>query len=106
MPLDYVTGEMPGAQANKGTAMFVWDRRRSISARTGPGDVEVAKYLKEPPVPFHRDGHRMMTQLIRRVGLHGQILFMWAKRVGDCLELEYVLIFFPSAEVLIVILVA
>jgi len=76
----------------KGQTMMLWDRRRSIFARSGPGDSVVMQELKGPEfeIPFHARGHEQFTELVWSKGINKEIVYLWARRVGDCLELECV----------------
>ncbi|KAI0311543.1 hypothetical protein OF83DRAFT_1287480 [Amylostereum chailletii] len=82
MPFDYAVG------AHKGQTMFVWDRRRSLCARAGPGEVLLARERGTSVIPFDRAGHARLMELVRRRGVQGQALFVWGKRVGDCAEID------------------
>ncbi|KAI0311544.1 hypothetical protein OF83DRAFT_1166299 [Amylostereum chailletii] len=82
MPPDYAVG------AVKGQSMFVWDRRRSLCARAGPGEVLFAREQGTSEIPFDRAGHAKLMGLVRRGGVQGQVMFVWGKRVGDCVEIE------------------
>lgn len=70
-----------------GTAIM-YDRRRSVIVRLGPQ--EPAKALVHGVViPFHDAGYRQFAQVVREHGAaQGQLLYVWAKRVGDCIEVE------------------
>ena len=88
-PANYAAGEgMPGIVPSRGTTVFVWDRRRSLFIRNGPGDSAVAIARGEAPIPVHKAGHEMLCGMVRMLGIQQQVLYLWAKRVGDCLELE------------------
>lgn len=84
MPATYECGGI------KGRSAFMWDRRRSLMTRGGPGEVIVFQERLGLHAPFHRAGHEALEKAMRRKGYQAQQLYMWAKRVGDCLELEYV----------------
>ncbi|KAJ7150968.1 hypothetical protein C8R43DRAFT_1005788 [Mycena crocata] len=69
-----------------GTAVL-FDRRRSVIVRLGPQ--EPAKALVHGAViPFHEAGYRQFAQLIQTRGVQGQLLYVWVRRVGDCLEVD------------------
>lgn len=56
--------------------------------RGGPDDVIVAKERLKKIVPFDKEGHIKLVRLLREKGLEKQALFLWAKRIGDTLEIE------------------
>ncbi|KAK7062302.1 ankyrin repeat and mynd domain-containing protein 2-like protein [Favolaschia claudopus] len=71
-----------------GTA-YIHDRRRSIMVRVGPQ--EAAKARAAQPgleIPFHAAGYQPFAELVRAKGIQGQLLYVWARRVGDCIEVE------------------
>ncbi|KAL0952185.1 hypothetical protein HGRIS_008797 [Hohenbuehelia grisea] len=73
----------------KGQTMFLWDRRRSVLLRSSPGDPPMAKERGWPfEIPFHADGHQQYCRLLSSRGYRGQLIYLWARRVGDCLELD------------------
>jgi hypothetical protein len=74
--------------SSRGKTMFIWDRRRSVFARTGPGDVQFAKEREGTQLPFDARGHAKIADVIRTRGVQKQIVYVYAKRIGDCLELE------------------
>lgn len=85
MPITY--SHMGGRY--RGQTIMFWDRRRSILARTSPGDPPMAKERGWPyQIPFHPQGYAKYVRLVRSKGVQGQQLHLWAKRVGDCLEFE------------------
>ncbi|KAJ7167807.1 hypothetical protein C8R46DRAFT_1094207 [Mycena filopes] len=67
--------------------VFMFDRRRSVIVRVGP---------QEPPkalvhgivIPFHAAGYKQFVEVVRNRGVQGQLLFVWVRRVGDCLEVD------------------
>ncbi|KAJ7079575.1 hypothetical protein B0H15DRAFT_858273 [Mycena belliarum] len=69
-----------------GTAVL-WDRRRSIIVRLAP---------EEPPqalksgivIPFHDAGYQQFRQVLQKHGIQGQLLYVWVRRVGDCIEVD------------------
>ncbi len=40
--------------------------------------------------PIPSEGHKRYTQVIKAKGIQGQLIYLWAKRVGDAVEIEYV----------------
>ncbi|KAJ7145820.1 hypothetical protein C8R44DRAFT_755959 [Mycena epipterygia] len=69
-----------------GTA-FLYDRRRSVMVRLGPQ--EPAKALVHGVViPFHEAGYRQFAEVVQKRGLQGQLLYVWVRRVGDCIEVD------------------
>ncbi|KAK7677844.1 hypothetical protein QCA50_019156 [Cerrena zonata] len=84
-PLDYTVNGMA-----KGLTIILFDRRRSIQMRTGPGDVMFAEKTKlaSGPIPFDVQGHQNLVKLMIEKGLYGQLIYLWAKRIGDCVELD------------------
>ncbi len=70
----------------QGQTVFLWDRRRS---RTSPGDPPMARQRGWPfEIPFHPQGYANYVKAVRQKGRHRQFIYLWAKRVGDCIELE------------------
>jgi len=69
-------------------SIVIYDRRRTVIARTG--DLMKENLSKRGiTVPFHQDGFTKLAQLIISQGyLRGFSLYVWAKRVGDCIEIE------------------
>ncbi|KAI0085924.1 hypothetical protein BDY19DRAFT_963725 [Irpex rosettiformis] len=72
----------------KGQTIFLFDRRRSIFVRNGPDDVLVAKKRSNRSIPFDKEGHIKFMKLVRSKGLAKQLLYLWAKRIGDTLEID------------------
>ncbi|KAG9222180.1 hypothetical protein CCMSSC00406_0009007 [Pleurotus cornucopiae] len=73
----------------QGETVFLWDRRRSLCCRTGPGEQPVAKELKLGyDIPFHAKGYAEYRSLLMQKGYRNQLIYLYARRVGDCLELE------------------
>ncbi|KAJ7777542.1 hypothetical protein DFH07DRAFT_731156 [Mycena maculata] len=69
-----------------GTAVF-FDRRRSVMVRLGPQ--EPAQALQQGIViPFHDAGYQKFTQVVQKRGIEGQLLYVWVRRVGDCIEID------------------
>ncbi|KAF8586461.1 hypothetical protein K439DRAFT_1340929 [Ramaria rubella] len=67
--------------------VYLCDRRRSVLVRVLEADRCVASQ-QGMVVPFHQEGYRKFVKLIIQK-VHGkQILYVWAKRVGDCIEVE------------------
>ncbi|KAJ7784136.1 hypothetical protein B0H16DRAFT_1491438 [Mycena metata] len=67
--------------------VFLYDRRRSVLMRVGPQ--EPAKALVHNVVlPFHAAGYRQFAEVIQKRGIQGQLLFVWVRRVGDCIEVD------------------
>ncbi|KZV81166.1 hypothetical protein EXIGLDRAFT_844820 [Exidia glandulosa HHB12029] len=85
-PPDYNTGG--GQPQFKGTTVFVVDRRRSLFARTGPGDAAFALQQTGVEIPFHAAGYTKFRSVLRTRGIQGQLIYLWARRVGDCLETD------------------
>ncbi|KAJ7468624.1 hypothetical protein FB451DRAFT_1480147 [Mycena latifolia] len=69
-----------------GTCVF-YDRRRTVMTRLAP---------EEPPkalehgivIPFHEAGYRQFLQVLQKHGIQGQLLYVWVRRVGDCIEVD------------------
>lgn len=57
--------------------------------RCGPGDVKTALERNQKPPPLHVSGHAEVERLLRAKGLQKQLLYLWAKRIGDVIEIEY-----------------
>lgn len=72
----------------RGQTIFLCDRRRSLFVRGSPDDVIVAKERLKKLIPFDKEGHIKLVRLLREKGLEKQLLFLWAKRIGDTLEIE------------------
>ena len=85
MPFDYAVGS--GVQG--GRTVFIWDCRRSMLLRCGPGDVKTVLERNQKPPPLHVSGHAEVERLLRAKGLQKQLLYLWAKRIGDVIEIEY-----------------
>ncbi|KAK7032484.1 hypothetical protein VNI00_013052 [Paramarasmius palmivorus] len=84
----YCVGGLP---QYKGTTVFMWDRRRSFLVRAGPGDVEFAeKYRGDMQIPFHRKGYEKFSQLVKQRGFFGCLMMLWAKRIGDFMEVDVI----------------
>ncbi|PBK86557.1 hypothetical protein ARMGADRAFT_1047817 [Armillaria gallica] len=75
----------------KGQTVFCFDRRRSMMVRTSPGDPPMARERGWPlQIPFHPEGHKRYMQVIKAKGIQGQLIYLWAKRVGDAVEIDLV----------------
>lgn len=85
MPPDYVAG---GLTKLRGTTLFIVDRRRSLFVRIGPADVAFAKQQEGTVVPFDTAGYEQFRRVLAQKGRAGQLIYLWAKRVGDCLEID------------------
>ncbi|KAJ6614637.1 hypothetical protein B0H10DRAFT_1916467 [Mycena sp. CBHHK59/15] len=69
-----------------GTA-FLYDRRRSVMVRLGPQE-PVNALVHGVVIPFHEAGYRQFALVVQKHGLQGQLLYMWTRRVGDCIEVD------------------
>jgi hypothetical protein len=69
-----------------GTA-FLHDRRRSVVVRVGPQEPAKAR-VHGVNIPFHAAGYQKFAEAVRTRGVQGQLLYVWVRRVGDCLEVE------------------
>lgn len=77
------------AERFKGQTVILFDRRRSFQVRTGPGDPVVAQERGlGVRIPFNAEGHQKFAKLVAAKGIQRQLLYLWARRIGDCLELE------------------
>lgn len=88
-----VLTQMPATYSHngkyQGQTIFLWDRRRSILLRTSPGDPPMAKERGWPfEIPFHTQGYANYVRTVRQKGVQGQQIHLWARRIGDCIELE------------------
>ncbi|KZV74815.1 hypothetical protein PENSPDRAFT_647598 [Peniophora sp. CONT] len=83
--LEYAAGDLP---QYKGQTVFMTDRRHSIFVRTGPGDVAVAKMRSNVNLPLDRAAWPELLEVVKAKGLLGQVIYLWAKRIGDCLEID------------------
>ncbi|KAL4255330.1 MUB1/samB family protein [Pleurotus pulmonarius] len=73
----------------QGETVFLCDRRRSLLCRTGPGEQPVAKEFNLGyDIPFHAKGYAEYRTLLMQKGYRNQMIYLYAKRVGDCLELD------------------
>jgi len=73
-----------------GQTAMIWDRRRSIALRSGHGDPVVMKERGGGfEIPSHASGHQDLVALVRSKGiLDHELIYLWARRIGDCIELE------------------
>ncbi|KAJ7922352.1 hypothetical protein B0H13DRAFT_2267582 [Mycena leptocephala] len=69
-----------------GTAVL-YDRRRSVIVRLGPQE-PVKAMVHGVVIPFHAAGYRQFAEFVREKGVQGQLLYVWVRRVGDCLEVD------------------
>ncbi|KAK7677848.1 hypothetical protein QCA50_019160 [Cerrena zonata] len=93
-PLDYMVDGM-----TKGLTILMFDRRRSMQLRTGPEDVIFAEKMKLAALtPFDVRGHQKLVNLMKEKSLYGQVLYLWAKRIGDCVEIEFASSSLPSVQ--------
>ncbi|KAJ7857641.1 GTP binding protein [Mycena olivaceomarginata] len=69
-----------------GTA-FLYDRRRSVIVRVGPLEPRKAR-VHGVEIPFHNAGYRQFAELEVVRGVQGRLLYVWVRRVGDCIEVE------------------
>ncbi|KAF7335274.1 Ankyrin repeat and mynd domain-containing protein 2-like [Mycena sanguinolenta] len=69
-----------------GTA-FLHDRRRSVMVRLGPQEPAKAR-VHGVEIPFHEAGYRQFAQVMREKGMQGQLLYVYVRRVGDCIEVD------------------
>ncbi|KAF9030311.1 hypothetical protein BDZ89DRAFT_672575 [Hymenopellis radicata] len=88
-----VSTQMPATYSHngqyQGQTVFLWDRRRSILLRTSPGDPPMARERGMPfEIPFHPQGYANYVKAVRQKGRQRQFIHLWAKRVGDCIELD------------------
>ncbi|KAF8207877.1 hypothetical protein K438DRAFT_1713412 [Mycena galopus ATCC 62051] len=79
-------GKMMYYDEGSGTVVL-YDRRRSILVRLGPQDRASAK-LQGVDIPFHEAGYHQFVAVIRERGFHRQLLYVWVRRVGDCIEID------------------
>ncbi|KAJ7265397.1 hypothetical protein B0H12DRAFT_1230429 [Mycena haematopus] len=69
-----------------GTAVL-YDRRRSVIVRLGPQEGAKAR-VHGVEIPFHEAGYRQFATVVREKGVQGQLLYVWVRRVGDCIEVD------------------
>ncbi|KAJ6520960.1 hypothetical protein B0H19DRAFT_1146758 [Mycena capillaripes] len=69
-----------------GTA-FLHDRRRSVIVRFGPQEPGKA-LVHGVVIPFHEAGYRRFVEVVREKGAQRQLLYVWVRRVGDCIEVD------------------
>lgn len=79
-----------------GTAVL-YDRRRSVMVRLGPQEAGKA-LLQGIVIPFHEAGYRQFAEVVKKRGIQGQLLYVWVRRVGDCVEVEWVFHFGAGAR--------
>ncbi|KAJ7855874.1 hypothetical protein B0H14DRAFT_3865091 [Mycena olivaceomarginata] len=76
------------ANAGKGGGTaFLYDRRRSVIVRIGPQEPGKAR-VHGVEIPFHNAGYRQFAELEVVRGVQGQLLYVWVRRVGDCIEVD------------------
>lgn len=75
---------------DQGTGIaMLHDRRRSVLVRFGPQEPAKARAIApEINLPFHEAGYRQFAKVMKEKGVYGQLLYVWARRVGDCIEVE------------------
>ncbi|KAF4606106.1 hypothetical protein EYR38_000151 [Pleurotus pulmonarius] len=72
-----------------GEAVFMWDRRRSLWCRTGPGERPSSRDPKlAHEIPFHANGYAEYSTLLMQRGHQNQLIYLYARRIGDCIELD------------------
>ncbi|ESK86290.1 ankyrin repeat and mynd domain-containing protein 2-like [Moniliophthora roreri MCA 2997] len=82
----YCVGGLPQF---RGTTVFMWDRRRSFLLRAGLGDNMFAKkYQGGRKIPFHRKGYEEYVGLVKSRGFFKSVVMLWAKRIGDSIEID------------------
>ncbi|KAJ7682046.1 hypothetical protein DFH06DRAFT_1160067 [Mycena polygramma] len=71
-----------------GGTVYLHDRRRSVIVRFGPQEPGKA-LVHGVVIPFHQAGYHQFVKVIRAKGAHsGQLLYVWVRRVGDCIEID------------------
>ncbi|KAJ7821181.1 hypothetical protein B0H14DRAFT_2831833 [Mycena olivaceomarginata] len=75
---------------DQGTGIaMLHDRRRSVLVRFGPQEPAKARAIApEINLPFHEAGYRQFAKVMKEKGVYGQLLYVWARRVGDCIEVD------------------
>ncbi|KAJ7147310.1 hypothetical protein C8R46DRAFT_1045343 [Mycena filopes] len=66
---------------------LLYDRRRSVLVRFGLDEARRARE-RGSRVPFHDAKYGEFSDVVRKRGLLGHTLYLWVRRVGDCLEIE------------------
>jgi hypothetical protein len=69
-----------------GGLAFLYDRRRSVIVKVGPQEPGKAR-VHGAEIPFHNAGYREL-EVVRERGVQGQLLYVWVRRIGDCIEVE------------------
>ncbi|KAG7449943.1 uncharacterized protein BT62DRAFT_1002268 [Guyanagaster necrorhizus] len=55
------------------------------------GDPPTVRERGWPPrIPFHPQGRKRYTQVIKAKGIQGQLIYLWAKRAGDAVDIDLV----------------
>ncbi|KAJ7682910.1 hypothetical protein B0H17DRAFT_942527 [Mycena rosella] len=72
---------------DRGGTAYLYDRRRSVIVRLGPQEPTKAM-VHGVTIPFHEAGYRKLSAVVRERGAQGQLLFVWVRRVGDCIEVD------------------
>ncbi|KAJ6526578.1 hypothetical protein DFH09DRAFT_168768 [Mycena vulgaris] len=70
-----------------GGMVFLADRRRSVMVRLAPDEPPKA-LVHGIVIPFHAAGYRQFSDVVRKRGVQGQLLYVWVRRVGDCIEVD------------------
>jgi hypothetical protein len=69
------------------TVASLYDRKRSVLVRFGPKEADEA-LERGIAIPFHEAGYRQFTEVIHTHGSQSQSMYLWVRRVGDCIEVE------------------
>ncbi|KAJ7160733.1 hypothetical protein C8R46DRAFT_1223083 [Mycena filopes] len=72
---------------HKNGMALLYDRRRSVLVRFGLDEARRARE-RGSRVPFHDAKYGEFSDVVRKRGLLGHTLYLWVRRVGDCLEID------------------
>ncbi|KAF8527758.1 hypothetical protein JB92DRAFT_3210160 [Gautieria morchelliformis] len=68
-------------------SITMFDRRRSVLVMAGHTEHRAAMEAGIT-IPFDKEGYSKFVKLIQKKGHGFQLLYVWVKRVGDCLEVD------------------
>ncbi|KAJ7778521.1 hypothetical protein B0H16DRAFT_1712016 [Mycena metata] len=66
---------------------LVYDRRRSVLARFGRDEHRKARE-QGSAVPFHDAKYDEFSEVVMEHGFRGHSVYLWTRRVGDCIEID------------------
>ncbi|KAJ6542689.1 hypothetical protein B0H19DRAFT_1171458 [Mycena capillaripes] len=80
-------GKIPYHNERMWIRMTIFDRRRSVVVSVDPKKVHKAKD-RGKVIPFHEIGYQRFLEVIHTHGSQGQSMYVWVRRVGDCIEVD------------------